>query len=197
MAPGIDFKLFYPNNLNKKDFTETQEIILGCIGRHEPAKGIRYALEAFEALYAKDQRFRLHVAFGNLPVNWNHPGLTVVIPKSDKELGEYYRSLDIMLAPGIVQLGAPHYPVMEAMACGIAVVNTGYLPASKENSWIIDVGSASAIVDAVSDVICCPNRQAKIDEALEDIADFGWECVSKKMSEIFDGSLPATKAPRI
>lgn len=197
VPPGIDFELFYPSNLNKKNLRVSQEIVLGCIGRHEPSKGIKYVLDAFEILYAKDQRFRLHVAFGNLPVNWSHPGLIVVMPKSDKELGEFYRSLDIMLAPGIVQFGAPHYPVMEAMASGVPVVTTGYLPADSENSWIIEPSSAVAVVDAICDIVSCLSRQTKVDRALVDISSFEWKCVAKKMSDIFNGSLFVTEVPHV
>lgn len=193
VPPGIDFDLFYPNQLDKKNLALAEEIILGCIGRHEPSKGIQYALEAFEILYLKDQRFRLYVAFGNLPLNWTHPGLKVVMPENDKELGAFYRSLDILLAPGTVQLGAPHYPVMEGMACGVSVVNTGYLPANNNNSWIIEICSASSIVAAVNNILSDSNRNIKINKSLEDIASFNWESVAKKMISVFDNSRFTTK----
>lgn len=180
VPPGINFDLFFPKSESKK-FSAAQEIVLGCIGRKEPAKGIKYVLEAFEMLYEQDQRFQLHVAFGNLPDGWTHPGLQIVVPQNDKELGEYYRSLDIMLAPGIVQLGAPHYPVMEAMACGVPVVTTGYLPANDRNSWIVEVGSSISIVVAVNDIVSGSEYRDKAMKASKDIAGFGWEPVANKM----------------
>ncbi|MHB8950591.1 MAG: glycosyltransferase family 4 protein [Rhodoferax sp.] len=183
VPPGINFNIFFPK-LENKNFASTQEIVLGCIGRREPAKGIKYVLEAFKSLYEQDQRFRLHVAFGNLPDDWSHPGLKIIYPENDNELGEFYRSLDIMLAPGTVQLGAPHYPVMEAMACGVPVVNTGYLPANENNSWIVEVGSSNSIVSAVIDVISGKDYRYKVVKATKDIAGFGWEPVAKKMTLI-------------
>lgn len=184
VPPGINFDLFFPKS-ESKDFSAVQEIVLGCIGRKEPAKGIKYVLEAFEILYKQDQRFQLHVAFGNLPDGWSHPGLKIVVPQNDKELGEYYRSLDIMLAPGTVQLGAPHYPVMEAMACGVPVVTTGYLPASVKNSWIVEVGSSNSIVAAVNDIVSGSDYWDKVTKASKDIAGFGWVHISKKISDLF------------
>lgn len=183
VPPGINFELFF-QKIESKSFSNAQEIVLGCIGRQELAKGIKYVLEAFEMLYKQDQRFQLHVAFGNLPDGWSHPGLKVVIPKNDKELAEYYRSLDIMLAPGIVQLGAPHYPVMEAMACGVPVVTTGYLPANENNSWIVEVGSSNSIVAAVNDIVFGSDYRNKVMKASEDIAGFGWSPIANKMLQI-------------
>ena len=183
VPPGINFDLFFAKSENK-NFIDAREIVLGCIGRREPAKGIKYVLEAFKILYEQDRRFQLHVAFGNLPDDWTHPGLKVVMPKNDSELGKFYRSLDIMLAPGIVQLGAPHYPVMEAMACGVPVLTTGYLPADQKNSWIVEVGSTSSIVEAVNEIVYGDDYRKKVMLASKDIAAFEWAHVSNKIMRI-------------
>ena len=58
-------------------------------------------------------------------------------PNCDSELADYYRSIDILIAPSFLQLGAYHYPVIEALACGTAVITAGYLPGNKYNSWIL------------------------------------------------------------
>lgn len=185
VPPGIDFNLFYPKR-EIKDLSSAGEIIIGCIGRREPAKGIRYVLDAFEVLSKSDSRYKLHVAFGNLPDSWTHPQLTVVMPSNDKELGEFYRSLDILVAPGTEQLGAPHYPVMEAMACGVPVVTTGYLPADESNSWIVEVNDSRSIVSAVLELVANNDRHAKSVRAAEDISAFSWENASKKFMDIFN-----------
>jgi glycosyltransferase involved in cell wall biosynthesis len=189
--PGVDFKVFYPK-ATAITLKGREEIVLGCIGRLEPAKGTRFVLAAFEELYARDRRYRLRVAFGNLPVGFQHPAVEVVIPRNDFELADFYRSVDILIAPGTVQLGAPHYPVMEAMACGVPVVNTGYIPANRENSWIVEVGSAAAIVEAVSDVTSSEQLNEKVERGLNDIAEFEWRRVAGKMTNWFL-SLPVAR----
>ena len=182
--PGIDFGVFYPRSkvdtLNGRD-----QIVLGCVGRHEPAKGTRFVLKAFEDLYAKDGRYRLRVAFGNLPAAFHHPAVEIVVPRNDSELAEFYRSLDVLIAPGTVQLGAPHYPVMEAMACGVPVVNTGYFPSNSDNSWLVDVESAASIVSVVSDLVTDDRLNEKVDRAMRDIAPFEWGSVAGKMVKWF------------
>jgi len=180
VPPGIDFDLFYPKKVNK-DLSTADKIVLGCIGRREPAKGIRYVLEAFDVLWEQDHRYQLHVAYGNLPEGWAHPGVKIVVPKNDRDLAEYYRTLDIMIAPGTVQLGAPHYPVMEAMACGVPVVTTGYLPANNLNSWIVEVSSANSIVAAVGKIVSSREYYTRVMKASKDIAEFGWDPVANKM----------------
>jgi glycosyltransferase involved in cell wall biosynthesis len=185
VPPGINFNLYYPKSTSR-NLIDSHEIILGCIGRKEPVKGIRYVLEAFEVLWEQDKRFQLHVAYGNLPDNWMHPGLKVIVPANDKELANYYRSLDIMIAPGTVQLGAPHYPVMEAMACGVPVITTGYLPADQNNAWIVPIKNSKAIVKAV-DEITKNNEQVKtkVANALKAISAFYWTKTADKMFRIF------------
>jgi len=187
VPPGIDFMLMHPKAMIG---TLTQPVILGCIGRHEPQKGTRFVLEAFRRLQVQGASVELHVAYGNLPPGAEHiSNLKVVIPKNDTELASYYRSLDIMIAPGTVQLGAPHYPVMEAMACGIPVITTGYLPADPTNAWIVPIEESQPIVEAVFDILQNPNLCLKKTlKAQNDIKPFGWPTVAKRMITVFEDS---------
>jgi len=187
IPPGIDYTLYHPAPGDRS--LEKRPVILGCIGRKELEKGTGYAFDAFEILLAQGCDVELHVAYGNLtPEQSGHPGCKIVVPGNDQELADFYRSLDIMIAPGLVQLGAPHYPVMEAMACGIPVVNTGYMPASDENSWIVPIADAQAIADAVKDILKNPEPSRKrAVQALQDIKVFGWNTLARKMIEVFGG----------
>ena len=185
VPPGVDFSIFRPStDLGSK---RNPILTLACIGRKEPDKGTRYVLEAFAILKSQKQRVRLLVAYGNLPANIKDlEGVEVIIPANDAELADFYRSADILIAPALGQHGAPHYPVLEAMACGVPLITTGYLPASSENCWLVPERDPASIVEAVigirSDAIL---REKRLRCAQENISEFKWETVAERMLNIF------------
>ncbi len=186
VPPGLDFSLFRPAEVAPLS-ASADRIVLGCIGRREPFKGTQYVLDAFEELARRDGRYHLRVAFGNLPPGYSHPRVSVVMPQGDEQLAAFYRSLDIMVAPGTVQLGAPHYPVMEAMACGVPVVTTGYMPADPDNAWIVPVGQVGPIVDAVAAIVADPAAvRAALARGALAIAPFDWQRVAASMLDKFE-----------
>ncbi|MFQ3666815.1 MAG: glycosyltransferase family 4 protein [Sphingomonadaceae bacterium] len=184
IPPGVDFSDFHPKPV-PRDFSDGQPVVIGCIGRREPSKGISYALAAFRSLHAYDPRFRLRVAYGNLPEPFDHSAMEIVHPGNDRELADFYRNIDILVAPGTVQHGAPHYPVMEAMACATPVVTTGYMPANPENSWIVANRSPDAIVEAVMSLVQDKCYRERVARALEAIASFEWSAVASRMLDLF------------
>lgn len=189
VPPGVDESTFFQKNLTFPDGIG-RPLVLGAIGRKEASKGTRYVLEAFEKLAKIDRAVQLRVAYGNLPENWKHDRASVVVPLNDKELADYYRSVDILIAPGTVQLGACHYPVLEAMSCGTPVITTGYLPATTDNSWIVPVGDSDSIVAAVLEIRASRQQELteKMSRAAAAISQFHWKSVSRRFIEIFKGS---------
>ena len=183
VPPGVDFDVFYPKE-NAKNLDSADQIVIGTIGRLETAKGTIYAIEGFAKACTQDDRLTLKVAYGNLPDGWSHPGCSIVIPQNDQELADYYRSLDILLAPGITQHGAPHYPVMEAMACGVAVVTTGYIPADDRNSWLVDNMSSQSVCEGILRLIDDSEYRIKTERASRDIARFSWPQIARQMITI-------------
>ena len=182
---GIDLEIFSFKG-PPRPLADADEIVLGCIGRSEPAKGTPYVLEAFEKLWAKDKRYRLRVAYGNLPEGWSHPALEIVTPAGDSGLAAFYRSLDILIAAGTVQHGAPHYPVLEAMASGTAVVTTGYMPANDGNSWLARNRDSDSLAEKVEEIVAGAGHEARVMRARDDVVDFAWDRVAAKMIEIFE-----------
>lgn len=186
VPPGIDLDIFKSKEISR-NIEDKKTIIIGCIGRHEPEKGTIYVLRAFESLYKKDNRFMLRIAYGNLPVEWKHENCEIVVPKNDTELADYYRSLDILVAPGTVQHGAAHYPVLEAGACGISVVTTGYMGATPETAWLVSNKDASSIEEAILNIVSDDNQRiGKIIKFLSEVKQFSWENVSGKMLRLFE-----------
>ncbi len=190
IPPGIDEALYFRRQ-SSPSIAPGRPLILGTIGRKEPAKGMLYALEAFESLARGDSQVSLKIAYGNAPDGWNHPRAEVVIPENDAQLAIFYRSIDILLAPGTVQHGAPHYPVLEAMACGTPVVTTGYLPANAENAWIAENRNSASIADAVNEIRNLPPEmlRLKLDKAFEAASEFQWSRIAPKFLDAFSRAI--------
>lgn len=187
VPPGVDFAIFKPRS--DRDHCSNAVLTLACIGRKEPDKGTRYVLEAFAILKSAKQPVRLLVAYGNIPEEMKDmDGIEVIIPTNDAELADFYRSADIFIAPALGQHGAPHYPVMEAMACGVPLITTGYLPATSENSWLVNEKDPEGIILAINAIRSAGAvTMARVERALLDIGEFRWEIVAARMENVFTG----------
>lgn len=183
VPPGLDLDIYYPKELKYKN---KDEITVGCIGRKEEFKGSEDVGTAVKILHEKGYNVKFKVAFN--PVNYENHEL--VHPDGDENLADYYRSLDILVAPGHIQLGAIHYPVIEAMACNVPVITTGYYPANDENSFIVPVKRPDKIAETI-EVIMNDYSIAikKATKAREDIQQFDWKIVSNKFIEIFEETM--------
>lgn len=183
IVPGIDLKNFYPKNNNG---FEDRPFIVGSIGRIEVFKGTSYIIEAFKNIRKNlGNKVELHLAFGN--EDWNKiDGVKVLYPKNDKELADYYRSLDCYVCAGYLQLDAIHYPVIEAMSCNVPVITTGYYPSSENNSYKVKIKDSESIADKIYWVMDnYEDAKLKSDVALQMIQEFDWDRVANKMLEYF------------
>jgi len=178
LYPGVDFNLFYPA---KKNPSQGKKIIIGTIGRLEKFKGTRFVVDAFKELKKKHPELQLHLAFADANDFQEDKDIHCFHPRNDKELADFYRSLDYYICAGYIQLGAFHYPVVEAMSCGIPVITTQYYPANKTNSWLLRPKNVDDIVSqfelAINDFLV---QQRKIQKALDDVKQFDWKVVGKK-----------------
>lgn len=185
LPPGIDLQTFY-SRTDRHDFADQSTITLGTIGRTEPYKGTQLVLDAFTNLHQTDSRFRLRVAFGNLPAGWSHPAAEVIEVHGDAELAQFYRDLDILLVACKGQIGAPHYPVIEALACGTPVVHTGYFPGDNQNSWPVEQNNPAALVAGVHEVMASTDVHGKTANGLEFVRkNLGWPSIAAAMLQYF------------
>lgn len=181
VPPGLDLELYNP----KKTTAENKAVLtVGCIGRMEEWKGAHDVGDAVKILHNKGylDSIKLKVAFN--PIRYDNYEL--VQPHGDKNLADFYRSLDVLIAPGHIQLGAIHYPVIEAMACNVPVITTGYFPADNKNSFIVPIKSPDAIAKIIENIYLdysIAYDKAKI--AYNNIGCFSWDNVSKEFIKIF------------
>jgi glycosyltransferase involved in cell wall biosynthesis len=184
IPPGIDLSIFVPKQMDV-DFLSKETIKLGTIGRTEPYKGTDTALAAYRRLRKEEPRLRMHVGFGNVT---EADDINIVPIKGDTELAAYYRSIDILVVSCFGQHGAPHYPLIEAMASGTPVVQTGYFPGTPDNSWETTDTSVEAVAAAIRQVINSSSevRSAKAVAAREVVAQtLGWDAVARRFLEHF------------
>lgn len=182
--PGLDLDLYVPK---RKNLQNNKKIVFGTIARKESYKGTHDILEAFKILRAKYGDFvELKAAFG-----WDElnaiDGVSTASFDGDEALAEYYRTLDVYVCAGTVQLDAVHYPVIESMASGTAVVTTGYYPSNEENSWIAEIKNPQDLARKMELTILSRESTAKkVEKALQCVKGFAWENVATKMLEYFE-----------
>lgn len=195
LYPGIDFSLFYPKDEKATGkITTSNKIILGTIGRTAKFKGTSYIIEAFKILKANYPSIELHVAFGN-PMDFkNQEGIHCLNPDGDKNLGDFYRSLDYYICAVYTQFGAFHYPVAEAMSCGIPVITTSYYPANDSNAWMIKPRNSMDIVNQFELSMNNPElKEKKVQHALHDVKQFDWKKVGEKLNNFLNQFLDLKK----
>ncbi len=180
IPPGLDLTIYYPKKLS---FTNNRELVVGCIGRNEEWKGSDDVSEAVKILHEKGYNVKFKVAFN--PVKYDKHDL--VKPDGDENLADFYRSLDVLVAPGHIQLGAVHYPVIEAMACKTPVITTGYYPANNENAYIVPIKRPDVIAETIIGILeDYENAIEKADIAYNTISQFDWKKVSSEFIDVFN-----------
>lgn len=181
--PGLDLNTYYSKVRKYKD--KNENFIIGCIGRDVLWKGSEDVSEAIKLLHKKGyDNIELVVAFH--PVSYEKHKL--VQPDGDANLSEFYRSLDILITPGHIQLGAVHYPVIEAMATCTPLITTGYYPSNKKNSFIVKVKDPVDIANKIEYIM--NNYDLAIQKSqlgLKDIEQFSWNNIASGFMKIILG----------
>lgn len=185
IPPGIDLDIFVRKNLEELNFKKS-EIIIGTIGRSEPYKGTATAIDAYRIAGRKNINLKMKVAFGNIEPAGD---LEVIQINNDIELAAYYRSLDLLIVSCYSQHGAPHYPLIEAMASGTPVVQTNYFPGGAENTWVAKSPSVIDVANALEDLLSATREEiVKRTNCARAVVDreLSWASVAAKFIEIFE-----------
>lgn len=182
IPPGLDLTVYHQKTNSVYKNIRNDRIIIGCIGRTQEWKGSNDVGRAVQILHQKGyDNIHLKVAFNQI----EYENCELVFPDGDANLADYYRSLDILVAPGHIQLGAVHYPVIEAMACKVPVITTGYYPANNENSYIVPIQNPERIAETILEIINNPEEvEVKVERALKEVKRFDWKIVSSDFLDI-------------
>ena len=129
---GVDIELFKKkeNHLWGKTIPS-----VGIIGRVEPWKGTKEVVKVLERMVAEQVlNFKVNIAIHQPALSTNLAKLTSFHAiKNDAELAAFYQSNDILLAVGLIEDGAFHYPCAEGMATSLVVISN-YSPLTKTDS---------------------------------------------------------------
>lgn len=190
LYPGVDFSIFHPISETKKG----EEIILGTVGRKEHFKGTPTIIEAFNQLKKKYSNIKLIVAFGDPADFADYNDVFCIRPENDIQLALFYQSLDYYICAMYSQLDTFHYPVVEAMSCGVSLITTSFYPANPENAWIIKPQNAENLIvkfeEAQNEL---KKKKEKISQALKDVKQFHWKNVGEKMNSYLNEFLMTTR----
>jgi len=184
IPPGINLSIFYKKQ-SDAFLANKSEIIIGTIGRSEPYKGTATAIAAYRKLRTINSKLKLRVAFGNVE---QAEDIEIVDIRNDMELASFYRSIDVLLVTCRGQHGAPHYPVIEAMASGTPVVHTNYYPGDEKNSWPVERSSVESVSDALQKFLSSSPEiiREKIINARKLIEqEFDWQIIGRRFLSMF------------
>ncbi|WCG81945.1 glycosyltransferase family 4 protein [Pectobacterium sp. A5351] len=182
---GIDTDIFYPNA--KKQHRKKNTI--GIIGRQEKHKGTS---DIISALLKWDGRKNIHlnvavylsdvdkrklessgVEFSFFPIS------------NDEELGTFYRKNDLMLAVGLVEDGAFHYPCAESMACGCIVISNYSPLVYTKSRFKIDTFNENMIIDKLNEFnqLTISEIENEVKMNSFEINKISWEKIGRKFND--------------
>lgn len=122
---GVDDKIF-----TMRPWKGTRNSI-GIVGREEKRKGTSSIINTI-LNWDKKANITVNVALylgeeDRKKLTENGINYNVITISNDMELADFYRLNDLVIATGLVEDGAFHYPCAEAISCGCAVISN-YAP---------------------------------------------------------------------
>ena len=185
IEPGIDLDVF----VHQPTAQVEHEIVVGCIGRTLAWKGTREIIEAVaQVREITGRNLVLNIAF-QLPVGVElarYPFARLLQPHGDQALAAFYRQAEVFVATGLLQDGAFHYPCLEAMASGCAVLSN-YGPATKASALCLEKVDKDVIVQGLLRYLGLGSseRQMLIRNASEVVVNHSWPIVAARMLAYF------------
>jgi glycosyltransferase involved in cell wall biosynthesis len=178
VPPGINLDVFYPKNKKNKI---NDPPVIGVIASPAPWKGTKVFFEAMKNLMERGVKIKVIAAFGPSPIGTPNVPCSKVNPRTQNELADFYRSIDILVSPILVTNEFP-YPPIEAMACGTLAVSTATEYGINNVNYIeVPPYDSEAIASAIERLINDENLQKKlIKNGIKTAEKFEWNKISKK-----------------
>ena len=182
---GVDADAFSPGPPRQT----SEPPVVGFAWDDRPVKGGPDLLAALERLRERGAAFRAEAfGIGTAPLPaW----VQMAGPLSGAALVQRYRAMDLFVAAGRQESGP--MSVLEAMACGVAVVSTdvGNVRAwSRDGSWarIVPPGSVDALADAIGGLLSDPAERERLAAgALGGVGAFGWDRTTDVVASCLQG----------
>jgi len=159
---GVNLRRFYPRKTERKD----KELRVLFVGRLDKFKGVDLLLNIWEEVMSKEPRARLWlVGEGKFFKRAKKiKGIKVFGQVEHLRLAEIYRQVDVFVSPTRdIYLGpfkwAEEYfshTLMEAQACGLAVVATRCGAIEEEigkNNWLVEQDNKEQLLEALTDCL--------------------------------------------
>jgi len=179
ITSGVDISTFRPN------YKENEILNVGIIATPAFWKGTKFFLDAVRILKSQNIEFEVTCAFGPPPKDSPDIEATWVNPGSQKQLADFYRSLDILVSPMLI-CGEFPLPPLEAMACNTAVISTKLIYGQdKQHYYDIPPKNSTAIANAIKKLITDTTLRKKIAKNGFLLSqEFRWENIQKRFIEL-------------
>ena len=181
---GVDTKKFIPINLERFNNVEERELVVGWVGNSnwngaKDHKGINTIIKpAIEELRKEGYKIKLET-----------------IDKEENfvahdDMPEFYKTIDVYVCASINE-GTPN-PVLEAMACGTAIISTdvGIVPevfGEKQKEYILKERSKDELKYKIKQLLKNKSTIQELSkENLESVRNWTWDNKCKQFEEFFD-----------
>ncbi len=193
LPAGVDLDLFSSKSCIRNDFSKNK-LRIGLIGRKEKYKGTKEIVNALSSINDDfSNRIKINIAVFKPEIPTSMEDITSFRSiSSDKELAEFYSENDLIIATGLIEGGAFHYPCAEGMASGRIVISN-YAPLSNTTSSLY-IDSEGVAEHDIYEKILKVLEYDKVDIAKEvennylEIQEYSWFNIGKKMNDILNGN---------
>jgi glycosyltransferase involved in cell wall biosynthesis len=207
---GVDTELFRPSGAHLRDVLGLAgKRTLLCVSRFVPIKNVALLINAMADVVKSDPLAHL-ILVGDGPEDRNLRAQAARLGLNNRitftghvrhhELAPLYRSADLFVLPSDFD-NSPN-AVLEAMACGLAVIATdvGGVPeyvAHGKGGALTPAGDAAAFARTIAEWLDTPThrREAGVFNRQRAVQQFSWHASAKSLLGVYESVLAARQVP--